>query len=1546
MTDPKSSSASSRPGAWEPPSPEALQAMLPQYEILSMLGRGGMGAVYKGMQQTLDRPVAIKILSTALEESEMGFAERFKNEARALGRLSHPGIVGVYDFGSAANGLLYIVMEFVDGTDVSKMLAKKGRLPVDHAMAITAHVCDALAYAHERGIIHRDIKPANIMVGYDGVVRVADFGLAKMSHDGQSGLTQSGMAMGTLHYMAPEALMLGSSVDHRADIYAVGVMLYQMLAGKLPQGLFEMPSKLVPGIDPRYDGIISKAMREDREARYQTILALRADLDHILTQPVIKVEAAAEHAPAALPTQARPQRTIPQRQPVPEPEFAPPPRRSSSNTLVWAAVIVLACVAGWLVMQRGRTPQTTGNTASAGQMAETPATATAANPPPTPSPNSTRPTTGVWINGLEAWWNGHGKNNDAFGRENDTQTRVKTDYALLHPLPGNAPQLKDQAVRARARLPDGKGLFTVLLRMSKTADGSKLKDGYTAELNGPGGQVRLGFRRDGKYTGIQNFTLASGFDFTQPHTLELQIISGILKVSLDGSILGTPTNAEITEGHPAVYGSAGTLIESFEFVNLDEALVPATAKPSTMASGGPQSTQRTASASTPKGESSSQWTIAFSKETHRSKAAVSAGLGASDLYHWVESDQTFGTLTWEFADARLGAQGQVIEAAVLRFKTPDIRHAVTTDELTVSEGAKIIGRRTGAGRDAWIEINLDPKEIPTRGQPFKLTLNCGKDAVLVYGQKSSFPAHLVITPAGTSSKLVKSSPAPSNPELLALEQQYRAALEKQVTPVVTEYAKTILASYRNALDRAARTPGVASTDAAAIRAETQRLATDPSVPDTDPPGTPQSLITLRQTYRQAVAAFRSEKEAPLKTIYDKQVAELRSKHASDPTWATKEHPYVNSLGMKFVPVPGTQLLMCIHETRNQDYAAFAADVSGGDEMWKKYKKDADIPVAHVNWDEAQSFCRWLSKKDGIYHRLPTDREWSIAVGVGDLEPSDTLPEQLAGKNLSVFPWGGSWPPPNDAGNYSQGAINKLLKERNLPASYADDYDARAPVMKFLPNKLGIHDLGGNVWEWCEDWYGAQQTRKVMRGSSYIGSKDSDLASTNRLHIAKEARGVISDIGFRCVVDLAASGATTSSAMVAAKQPLPTTATPVSTPPAPPPATPVPAPPAANPNTMYAWINKDGKSIGGSFVGLDAGKLTLRVDGKIFLVPLADLSNESQQQAHRLAAPASKPTASANAPAPSSPTALPETVPATGWQPVIEDVAAAIEKSQGIYRQAPWFTMVENAAYMRPGTPNLALRITIEKRKRDQPKLKLRWAGDARTERSGVELYWLETSSKTSLFLSTHLKSSAMHDISTPLEEGKSYELALLAVGARVAAFFEGRKVMELPLPTNPVPGTNLGVLSGFSGGIKIKNFEWVPLDDKGQVLPPSADTAGPTNASIAPAKVSETASKPGLDYFNARVEQVVMRASINSNVISQLHAFYEEAVKRELEICQAAPARRPEAVALEEEITRVRKQAFPTGSGSPTAPPSLRQLQDAYWKAAQEVDRKLDAKAK
>lgn len=378
------------PQSWEPPGPQELQAQLPGYEVQQFLARGGMGAVYRGVQISLGRTVAIKILPPYLSQSDPQYAERFKQEARAMAQLNHPGIVSVYDFGQMADGTLFFVMEFIDGTDVAQMVMKQGRVHSSHAMAIVAHVCDALQYAHEHGVVHRDIKPANIMVGYDGRVKVADFGLAKsLTRRQQLSLTQSGFVMGTPHFLAPEAMMPGSTLDHRADIYAVGVMLYQMLTGRLPQGIFEMPSLQVPGLDPRYDQIIVNAMREDREQRFPSVLHLRRALDAILTQPVERSEAAQQTVPASVVAPEKPvahsSKSLPQTlapKPQPGQHYYRPPQVSAPQPakkafpVLWATATALAIAAGGYGWMQSKT---------AGEHPPTPAVASPGEPKYVPS---------------------------------------------------------------------------------------------------------------------------------------------------------------------------------------------------------------------------------------------------------------------------------------------------------------------------------------------------------------------------------------------------------------------------------------------------------------------------------------------------------------------------------------------------------------------------------------------------------------------------------------------------------------------------------------------------------------------------------------------------------------------------------------------------------------------------------------------------------------------------------------------------------------------------------------------------------------------------------------------------------------------------------------------------------------------------------------------------------------------------------------------------------------------------------------------------------
>jgi len=316
--------ASSGARGWEPPSVEMLQRALPQYEITALIARGGMGAVYKGMQRALNRPVAIKVLPPEMDDGgDLQFAARFKQEAQAMAQLSHPNIVAVFDAGEVYSSplapreepsasptemppglshagvhaeppahlaerdgyrtapLLYFVMEFIEGTDVARLIASEGRLDTARAVPIIAAVCEALAFAHEEGIVHRDIKPSNIMIDKRGRVKVADFGLAKAVNIESTLMTRSDVAMGTPDFVAPEALIPGMKVDGRADLYAVGVMLYQMLTGKIPRGRFELPSGVVPQVDQGFDAIVDRAMQTDREKRYSTATEMKRDVERV-----------------------------------------------------------------------------------------------------------------------------------------------------------------------------------------------------------------------------------------------------------------------------------------------------------------------------------------------------------------------------------------------------------------------------------------------------------------------------------------------------------------------------------------------------------------------------------------------------------------------------------------------------------------------------------------------------------------------------------------------------------------------------------------------------------------------------------------------------------------------------------------------------------------------------------------------------------------------------------------------------------------------------------------------------------------------------------------------------------------------------------------------------------------------------------------------------------------------------------------------------------------------------------------------------------------
>jgi serine/threonine-protein kinase len=264
---------------------------LGRYEIIGELGKGAMGLVYKAHDPIIDRILAIKTisLSLAMDEREE-YEARFFQEARAAGRLNHPNIITVYDVGKSGD-VAYIVLEYLEGRELSEILTKEKQLPIHQILDIVKQVAQGLIYAHEHGVVHRDIKPTNIMVKSDSQVKITDFGIARMTSSAVQ--TQTGMVLGTPKYMSPEQV-LGKPIDQRSDIFSLGVMLFEMLTQTSPfvgdtlnEIMFQTininppsPSSINTRLPARLDIIVAKALEKEPNERYQSAREFASDLSN------------------------------------------------------------------------------------------------------------------------------------------------------------------------------------------------------------------------------------------------------------------------------------------------------------------------------------------------------------------------------------------------------------------------------------------------------------------------------------------------------------------------------------------------------------------------------------------------------------------------------------------------------------------------------------------------------------------------------------------------------------------------------------------------------------------------------------------------------------------------------------------------------------------------------------------------------------------------------------------------------------------------------------------------------------------------------------------------------------------------------------------------------------------------------------------------------------------------------------------------------------------------------------------------------------------
>ena len=263
--------------AADAPSLADVAAAFPKLQILRLIGHGGMGFVYQARQPELDRTVALKILSPALR-CDPAFEERFAREARVLGKLQHPNIVTLHEHGESG-GYFYLLMEYIDGVNLRQAMSA-GRFTPEQALAIVPAICDALQSAHAQGVWHRDIKPENILLDKDGRVKIADFGIARILGDPQRNftLTRTGGQLGSAAYMAPEQYEKPHSVDHRADIYSLGVVIYEMLTGELPLGRFPLPSQRA-AVNARIDEIVLRTLEKERELRQQSAGEVKTEIE-------------------------------------------------------------------------------------------------------------------------------------------------------------------------------------------------------------------------------------------------------------------------------------------------------------------------------------------------------------------------------------------------------------------------------------------------------------------------------------------------------------------------------------------------------------------------------------------------------------------------------------------------------------------------------------------------------------------------------------------------------------------------------------------------------------------------------------------------------------------------------------------------------------------------------------------------------------------------------------------------------------------------------------------------------------------------------------------------------------------------------------------------------------------------------------------------------------------------------------------------------------------------------------------------------------------
>ena len=1294
-------------GRWMPPPMEEISGLLTGYQITALLGRGGMGAVYRGLQVSLDRQVAIKLLPPELG-IDPEFEARFKREAKSMAKLNHSNIVQIYDFGQTTAGHYYFVMEYVDGCDLHQLI-RDGLLDVEGALNAVSQICDALQYAHDMGFVHRDIKPANIFINQQGILKVGDFGLAKLvggndagNDNDLAGLTGSGIALGTMHYIAPEQLAEGM-VDRRADIYSLGVMFYQMLTRELPRGAVKEPSKRVAMLDVRIDGVVFKAMDPDPDDRYQSAADFRTDVDRIRLTPPAVTEAAGEKIQSGPTASGKFDRGSGRRADgrrilvrPPEPAATRGPRRNGGARVmtVFAGLAIIGGLAWWVSSQTVKTTEMEGEAALGFQQTERlisvettplesapvaeepvvvsklPVSEAQEHPPEAAPPVPTKPTITItatkdapFVNSLGmkfvpvpiiggptdqqhlpfSVWETRVQDYEAFVKETN-RARPAPDIAQtgLHPvvnlryedavafcawLTEKEQKAGKLGAHQRYRLPTDHE-WTCAVGLGKAEDSAATPEAKNWKIAMyPWGRQYPPSVGAGNYYGAETKTNPAGgivtslhsyddgFERTAPvgsfaaNELGLYDLGGNVSEWCADWFDGGKATKRVLRGASWGFHYSNDLLSSNRygvapnFWNLDvgfRVVLDPGANPDAEDAAAPAALTQLSNIA----EAGFIPLLEAPQLAGWREQGPGGGVSVTDSVVTLKPGRNFSGAWWygarTFSDFQLRLQFRLAtpdanSGVMLRFARRDEKKEPHYD-VDISNDPNPL-ERTGAimfvkapTANPQKDGEWNDLDITATGQSYRVLVNgilvneytggrstsgyiglqLGRGTVqirqlrikdlaaaptLSIPQQNSDAAAKVVRLRSDFQAEAKSLDAP----ILALNTKYREYLETQKTAFQQAgNLKGVLAVD----EELKRFEGTATGRADSPFGELKRLQEIYYKQKIELRQKKQNqYINLVRVYQQKAEDMASEStkagrieeakqalaesdkftamekagEPPPMSIETSKASPPASPQLSigNPSAASKTAPFINSLGMKFVPIPGTRLLFCIHETRRQDYSEYSLQVPGVNGIWKAMAyqgapagHEDNHPVAGVSWDDAVLFCQWLSKKEQLNYRLPTDGEWSMAARLNEKGTANTTPEMLDGLNQTQFPWGEEQKLKTGGklGNYVDTTYIETFKpdpkylEGLFTTGYTDGFSTTAPVMSFLPNDIGLYDMGGNVREFCADWSNAAKKWRVMRGSSSQGFRREDLLTGGRSHILPDSR-LNGDCGFRCVIDL-------------------------------------------------------------------------------------------------------------------------------------------------------------------------------------------------------------------------------------------------------------------------------------------------------------------------------------------------------------------------------------------------------------------------------------------